>query len=98
MSAKERILANRAQQVLALPAVKPLKTMPVTEGMKKAAASKQPSGGKAPVVLTYSPTIHLSGQATERDRADFMKLLKQHKDEILRMLDSHKDGQERMAW
>ena len=83
-------------RAIASPLVNPVRTMPVTEAMKKSAASKQLSG--SPVVITYNPTVNITGAATERDRQDFSKLLQQHKDEIMRLIENHGVNKERMAW
>jgi hypothetical protein len=50
------------------------------------AASASGSGGGGGATVNYSPTIHIGAGVSTAARADFMAMLRSHKDEIAAML------------
>jgi TP901 family phage tail tape measure protein len=67
------------------------KTKPITMSN-----SKQGNSGGT-VSIHYNPIVTLNG-STPQDKEEFLQILKQHKDEILRMVKSEKIRQERLAY
>jgi len=53
------------------------------------------SGVPAPITVNYTPTINLGGNAS---KDDFAKMLKQHKDEIVRIIRLETERQMRLAY
>ena len=60
------------------------------------AGSKQGNSGGT-ISINYSPTINISG-ASQQDKEDFLQMLKQHKDEILRIVKAEKQRDMRLAY
>ena len=84
-------------KTLAAPLMQPVmqKLQPQSTGNTKTASLPGKTAGS--VTINYSPTINLSGEiATAKD--DFIALLKQHKDEILRLIESAKVKEARVAY
>jgi len=60
-------------------------------------AQRSASQGKQ-IAVTYSPTIHFSGAMSEKDRNSFRDMLRKHKDEILRLVQSAEQRQTALAY
>lgn len=76
----------------AMPSVTAQSALPVAASARSAtaagymASTSGGGGGAAPINITYSPTIHLSGEAQSAE-ASFRKMLETHKRDIKRMVD-----------
>ena len=66
----------------------------VSSGLK-GNVSRGNSGGIAPITVNYTPTINFSGNST---KDDFSKMLKEHKDEIVRIIQRETERQMRLAY
>lgn len=68
-----------------------LKSNPITMSN-----SRQGNSGGA-VSINYSPTVNISGGSSQ-EKEEFLQILKQHKNEILRIVKAEKQRQERLAY
>jgi len=66
----------------------------VSSGLKGNVARGK-SGVSAPITVNYNPTVNLGGNAS---KDDFAKMLKQHKDEIVRIVKLETERQMRLAY
>lgn len=66
----------------------------VSSGLKGNVARGK-SGVSAPITVNYNPTVNLGGNAS---KDDFAKMLKQHKDEIVRIVKLETERQLRLAY
>ena len=66
----------------------------VSSGLKGNVARGK-SGVSAPITVNYNPTVNLGGNAS---KDDFAKMLKQHKDEIVRIVKLETERQIRLAY
>ena len=83
-----------------------LKPAPLISAMNKALSfksnpismgnSRQGNSGGA-VSIHYNPIVSING-ASPQDKEDFLQMLKQHKDEVLRMVKAEKQRQTRLAY
>jgi len=83
-----------------------IKPAPLISAMNKALSFKsnpitmsnlrQGNSGGA-ISINYSPTVNISG-GSQQEKEEFLQILKQHKDEILRIVKAEKIRQERLAY
>ena len=83
-----------------------LKPAPLISAMNKALSfksnpismgnSRQGSSGGA-VSIHYNPIVSING-ASPQDKEDFLQMLKQHKDEVLRIVKAEKQRNMRLAY
>lgn len=66
----------------------------ISSGLKGNVARGK-SGVSAPITVNYNPTVNLGGNAS---KDDFAKMLKQHKDEIVRIVKLETERQMRLAY
>ena len=82
-----------------------LKPLPLTRAMEKTMATfsgrisrktKRGSSSSSPsFVVTYNPTITISGNDTKEE---FLKMLKKHKDEVINIMKREFEHRERVAY
>ncbi|MBI4691693.1 MAG: hypothetical protein HY754_15750 [Nitrospirae bacterium] len=110
---KMRLMQQRTQEVLEQshrikqvvepvpplnsPLIKGGHNSPLIKGGQRGVLSKPHGSGKA-IYLNYRPVIHISGQVSGKDKDDFLQLLKQHRDDIIRMLKNEDRRDERVVW
>ena len=63
---------------------------------KSMTSSRQGNSG-AGISINYSPTVNISG-ASQQEKEEFLIMLKQHKDEILRIVKAEKQRNVRLAY
>lgn len=68
---------------------------PITNAASRNAINNVQGGG---VSVTYNPTITLGGAATEKDREDFVNLLDQHKNEVVRLVNDAQNRKNRLQF
>ena len=56
---------------------------------------KAQSFSRAPIIITYSPTVSISGN---QNKDDFIALLKKHKEEIVSIIKKEIERKERLAY
>lgn len=55
-------------------------------------------GGGESYTVNYSPSVTIAGTATEKDKNDFMLLLKQHEKDIIRIIRDSKEREQRLSF
>jgi hypothetical protein len=63
----------------------------------RAAQAGGAAAGGGQIVIHYAPTIHMPG-ASKQDKDDVMAILRQHKEEVRRLVDSAKTTRQRSAY
>ena len=71
------------------------KSLGIVSSGLKGNVERGKSGVSAPITVNYTPTVNLGGNAS---KDDFAKMLKQHKDEIVRIVKLETERQMRLAY
>lgn len=71
------------------------KTLGVFSGGLKANVARAGRTASSPIVITYNPTITISGSESKEE---FLKMLKKHKDEIVNIIKREFERKERVAY
>lgn len=73
-------------------------TRNISNGITAAAANSTTSINAGGVSLNYSPTINIGGGATPEAADEFIKLLRAHRDEIMRMIRQETENKQRLSF
>jgi histone acetyltransferase (RNA polymerase elongator complex component) len=88
-----RIVETIVQNMKPGPVIKAMKS--ITGAMTGSSFNVSRSGGSQ---VVYSPVINLYGSATAKDKDDFVKMIKTHQSDLMRLINENNSRNDRLKY